>query len=339
MPRTINHYDSSRSSWRLTCTGCNDVQYVTSWAPDAVPVDDAATDPIRFRWHARSGFLTRCRSCEQQARRERRVGAARRERVPGTTGGWMGARRRSGIELECFVPRHIDRYQIQQALEAAGLATGRHGGWFAKGDGSLVGHEPRGMIGVEVVSPPLGEDAEQQIRIACRVLRELGAVVTHACGTHIHHDANDLSVGAIQRTARSWFNSQPMINGLVAPSRRRGNTYCQPLVLAEVDRIANVRTLEGMRRVSVARYRTLNLEAYGKHGTLEIRQHQGTLNAEKIVSWLRLGQAIIDTAKSGTVLTQQSRMREWLGSLGEALDDTARTYLLGRAVEFGAVTV
>ena len=35
------------------------------------------------------------------------------------------------------------------------------------------------------------------------------------------------------------------------------------------------------------RYQSFNLMAYDRHGTLEIRLHQGTLNGTKAVAWAR----------------------------------------------------
>ena len=71
----------------------------------------------------------------------------------------------------------------------------------------------------------------------------------------------------------------------------------------------------------------------------EIRQHQGTCDPEKIVSWVRFGQGLIDAAAEGVVVERSTRMRDFLGAIGERLDETARTFLLGRTVEFGAVAV
>jgi hypothetical protein len=49
------------------------------------------------------------------------------------------------------------------------------------------------------------------------------------------------------------------------------------------------------------RYRALNFNAYAKYGTVEVRQHQGTLNADKIINWVKFGQSVIAAAVAGTV--------------------------------------
>ncbi len=197
--------------------------------------------------------------------------------------------------------------------------------------------------GWEIVSPPLqGEAGFDALQIATRVLRRLGAEVNSTTGTHVHHDASDLRVSDIKQAARSWFNNQRLIDGLVSPSRRGGpgcSTYCQPLSQNDITRIEQVRDLRGLRSLgSSLRRVTFNLAAYARHGTIEIRQHQGTCDFEKIKSWVLFGQALIDTGRS-TTLTTETNIRQLLDNLGANLDATAKTYCLGRALEFGHAPV
>jgi hypothetical protein len=340
-------YDYAAGNYRVTCTSCDRVARTDNpWSRDAIDTDGTAVVDI-FAWHSgHSRWYTRCRECD------RRIRAARRRsegpRVPGTRRGGstpLGIGRKFGVEFECAFPTTISDYEIADAMRAAGvsvvtrIADRNPGDWYVKGDPSI---SVPGMYGREIVSPALeGEDGEEQVRKVARVFNQLGAKVNSTCGTHIHHDANDLSVDAIKRVARSWFNNQDLISGLVSASRRvGGSTYCQPLTDWDVQRIENVRNLRGMKSVQVDRYRSLNMRAYGKFGTLEIRQHQGTLSAEKVISWVRLGQAIIDQAKASEfAVAGHSRLRDLFSSLSSNLDETAATFLLGRAVQFNVVTV
>ena len=43
----------------------------------------------------------------------------------------------------------------------------------------------------------------------------------------------------------------------------------------------------------ISRYRKMNLQSFSKYGTVEIRQHQGTLNWLKIVNWMIFTQALV----------------------------------------------
>ena len=281
---------------------------------------------------ARGGMHSHCRECQSQASPGRRSGP----RVPGTHRVVSADQRRFGVELELIFPRGTSRETVNAALASAGLT-----GWRAKGDGSLS------VGGLEVVSPILqGEDGETQIRTATRVLRGLGARPNRSCGLHVHHECRDLTVEGFGALARGWAANQPIIDGLVSPSRRNGaNHYCQPLGATDVSTIANApNVLELQRRANrISRYKTLNFSALGRYHTVEVRQHQGTCDAEKIISWVKFGQAIIaaaaTTETSAATQSSHARVRDLLGAFGPHLNETARTFLLGRAVEFGAVAV
>lgn len=331
-------YDYTASAYRVSCTRCSQSIVVDAVSREAIVIDGAAPATTRatdwIGWHAGHGrFVTRCRSCEREVRaarpaRPRSTGT----RVPGTFRA-LGAGRRFGVELELIFPRGTDRHTINSALTSAGLV-----GWAARTDGSLSGN------GWEVVSPVLaGDDGIEQVRKATRALRGIGATVNRSCGMHVHHEIRDLTVDGIKQVFRTWRANQPLIDGLVAPSRRGRQTYCGDVTDAEMGQVEaarDIRSMENFYRF----YSNLNLGAFGRFGTIEIRQHQGTNDPEKIVSWIKFGQAIIDraaeqSAAGTTTATASSRVRDMLGQLGEHLDETARTFLLGRTVEFGAVAV
>lgn len=246
--------------------------------------------------------------------------------------------RKYGVEIELIFPYGVDTYDVANAIEAAGVV-----GWRAKGDGSLSGSGE----GIEVVSPPMtGEEGLEAIRTVCRVVQEMGASVNTTCGLHVHHDVADLDVEGLKRVARGWANSQSLIDGLVSRSRRDGGSYyCRPIPDDELRRIEGCETVQQMRRCidssTNERYRSLNYGALGRYGTIEIRQHQGTMNAEKITSWIMFGKAIIDHAhvNDEPLPTGLNRMRDMFSRLGDHLNETAKTFLLGRAVEFDHVTV
>lgn len=286
-----------------------------------------------FRTRAsRGGLHSHCRQCQSQA-----APRVRGPRVPGTARIVSADQRRFGVELELIFPRGVTRERVTAALADAGLT-----GWRAKYDGSLTGGN-----GLEVVSPILtGENGEAQIRTATRVLRGLGATPNRSCGMHVHHEARDLTADGFKALARGWKVNQPLIDGLVSPSRRNGaNHYCQPLTDGDVQRIESCSTVEQITREGqrISRYKTLNFAALGRYHTVEVRQHQGTCDPEKIISWVKFGQGIVAAAATTdtSAATQQThgRVRDLLGAFGSHLNETARTFLLGRAVEFGSVEV
>jgi len=47
-----------------------------------------------------------------------------------------------------------------------------------------------------------------------------------------------------------------------------------------------------------SRYHVINMTAYLKYGTVEFRQHSGTIEFVKIANWLKITQALVATAKN-----------------------------------------
>lgn len=311
----------------ITCNHCDRTAVVANAYDRHAENESGGLVSDTFAWSTRRNtWRGTCRACA----RERRSNGPRAPRSRRVTSMALGLGRRFGVELELIFPHGHNRQTITAALEAEGVS-----GWRVKSDGSLSGGN-----GWEVVSPVLaGESGIEAVRTACRVLTRLGAKPNRSCGMHVHHEARDLTVAAVKAVARTWSAQQGLIDGLVSPSRRGADAsyYCRPLTTGDLTRINSIRDLRSLARLD--RYRSLNLASYGRHGTIEIRQHQGTCDPEKVVSWIRFGQAIIDTAKVEGEIARQPRVRDLFARLGDRMDETARTFLTGRAVEFGAVTV
>jgi len=244
-----------------------------------------------------------------------------------------------GVEIE-FIG---SMPQVAAAMTAVGLNcelrsydhTTSRTAWKVVPDGSV-------WQGGELVSPVLvGENGREQIRQACQALRDAGATFNRSTGLHVHHQATDLTERAFGRLFRFWYNGQDAIDELVSRSRRDGaNTFCRRLSGAEVTELESLSNLNRsylrstLRGDSDRRYRTLNVMAYLKYGTIEVRQHQGTGNAEKILNWVAFGQAMFAWAAGDRSMPVISTLTSLLAELREAgLADEAATYLAGRAVE------
>jgi len=158
-----------------------------------------------------------------------------------------------------------------------------------KYDGSL----PAG--GVELASPVInGRDFRMsEIKKACSVLAEAGARVTNSCGLHVHHEVKDFSDADIKRLVKSWAANQETINKFLDSRRWNGN-YCRPWTRAEIRELENI---DRVRNMYITRYKSLNINPYRRDGmgTVEIRQHHGTIDFEEIKSWVLFGQAFINS--------------------------------------------
>ena len=57
-------------------------------------------------------------------------------------------------------------------------------------------------------------------------------------------------------------------------------------------------TIRDLAAIQGGRYYKVNLQAYQCHGTIEFRQHSGTVNATKIAHWVRFLGEFIDACKA-----------------------------------------
>jgi hypothetical protein len=235
----------------------------------------------------------RCQSCRR--RHDAQVRAARRQ------GRGVRARfeRKFGVEIECMV----NAADLAREMTLRGLSVSQPGyshrvtsSWKIVTDASVSG-------GYELVSPPLkGAAGIEQLRLACEALEAAGARVDRRCGLHVHHDVSDLDAPAFGRLFRGWSVNQRNTNGLVAASRRNSQ-WAHALSNAEVARVEQQTTIDGIRSLYFDRYRSLNVACFPRYGTVEVRQHQGTTNFSKIAAWIGYAQAIIAAAKAGDVPT------------------------------------
>lgn len=208
---------------------------------------------------------------------------------------------RYGVEIE-FVSR-VNAYAVVDALRAAGVEMKDYTGysdahvtcnkWKVVHDGSVVGTTTSGAIyGMEVVSPPMEDDAnaQHQIETVCRVLQEMpvGGRINQSCGLHIHVNAEGMSLNTIKRICYMYSKNERFID-MVQPRSRRGssNTYCRSVSNASELSIKNAKSVRDLySTVSMSsRFYKVNLDAFRRHKTIEFRQHSGTIEAQKIINW------------------------------------------------------
>lgn len=279
---------------------------------------------------------TRCQPCRREVdrenRRRRAAGMPVRSRRNRATG------RKFGVEIEYIG----DNHSVEREMTARGLICNvegynhqiRRNTWKIVTDASVSG-------GYELVSPPLsGQDGLNQLEKACEALAAGGARVSRACGLHVHHDVSDLDAPAFGRLARGWSRNQSATDRLVAASRR-SSQWAQPLEEHEVRHIEALASMEDqvvrshLSGYRINRYRSLNVACYPRYGTVEIRQHQGTLNFKKIAAWMAYGQAFIAAAQAGEIAVADNvgALLDEFSSAGHLTADQA-TYLNARAAHF-----
>jgi hypothetical protein len=207
---------------------------------------------------------------------------------------------------------------------------------------------PDGSVdsGAELVSPILsGERGFEALRKASQALQTAGCSVTIDTGFHVHHEVRDLTAVQFKRFCMLWRSSQAAIDLLVSPSRRR-NSYCNPLTDRDIQTINGLTTMSqyvaGDHLRNIDRFKSLNVQAFGQYGTVEIRQHQGTTNAAKICAWVAFGQAMIAYARDNDTpfgladTPAYESVCQLLTNL--PLEEATRTFLTERATFFQGQT-
>lgn len=176
-----------------------------------------------------------------------------------------------------------------------------------KNDGSLSGED---MAGVEVTVLLDSQHGFDKLRKVCKILNSLGATVNSTCGLHVHLDQHGATQNESIDLAHKIGNYLPALLKLV-PESRRSNTYCKPTVSS----------------LSGCRYHAVNLTALESHGTIEIRLHSGTTDAQKIINWVSILQSIVTTPSPGKMIDSIYDMARILG-LSEPLTEYCTTRFL-----------
>jgi hypothetical protein len=177
--------------------------------------------------------------------------------------------------------------------------------WKIQPDRSL------GYGGTELVSPILsGEAGIAEARRMADALKACGAKVNVQTGFHVHFGATGLDLKALKSVAKMYVWFESFFDHVMPKSRRRTNCsyiksnradfggYGTDAVNHALDRIDAAPDLHAfMRAASPERYRKLNVTNLTKSkGTIEFRQHSGTVDADKVENWVRLLDAFVTKA-------------------------------------------
>ena len=232
----------------------------------------------------------------------------------------VGSRRKFGVELETS--------NCPDSRELKGNTC-----FGCKEDGSITG--------MEFVSPILSSDKGlEEIEKFCHKANRMGFEVDSHCGLHLHVDVSNLTPRQLKRVAYAYKLTEKLWQSFVPEARRRNN-YCRslPWSLHNVTRVVDQETWNFFVN-SQDRYFWLNVTAHRKHGTFEIRLHTATLEAEKVINWVKAHVRFVDSVKDlttgeidrlfGDTLEEQFR------GLSQCWDDSPLSdYYTARAERFG----
>ena len=242
--------------------------------------------------------------------------------------------------------------------------------WITKPDGTAG-------VDSELVSPiiPAGPAGDKLVRVALGALALGGVEVSVKCGFHVHFGAvsryghitalrrpgqsqADALKGAAMKRAQVWLTEvYQYFNGVidsVLPRSRRGSArMCGGCEMATAENwflgskgrnenrkrefIHNPHRSAGGSGGDYGRYYKVNFAALDRHGTVEFRQHQGTINATKSLMWARVCAALWVRAVNPAY--SHLDVREFSADIGEmcsclGLGQKTHRYLAGRARHF-----
>lgn len=213
-----------------------------------------------------------------------------------------------GAEIEFFGVHYT---KVVDALTKKGISVSYEGythrvttGWKLVTDVSVTSTNTGLSKGLELVSPILyGDDGLDQLQVVMETLNSIGAKVDRSCGLHIHHDVADYDVENFVSLHNLYFNYQKGINSVVPQSRRTSarNTYCKPLPKSDLTYIQNASSISQVASWIGTRYVVLNAQSYVKYGTIEFRQHSGTVEFEKLEAWIVLTHCMVNYCRNNKV--------------------------------------
>jgi hypothetical protein len=186
--------------------------------------------------------------------------------------------------------------------------------------GAVVKDDATPTVTAEIVLPPLAPSRKSRtyLQTVCSALANAGAQVNMNCGLHVHlsnapiadrgvismTELTDLSINAVENTGRylqgdhlgepfdvtivrdvieRYTIAQNIINSFLPPSRR-SNRYAQTLE-RRIALIQAASTISELQSATFGKFSCVNVATWSR-GTVEFRQAAGTIEFEKIQSWV-----------------------------------------------------
>ena len=229
--------------------------------------------------------------------------------------------RRFGIEIEFLTHTKIEGRQRQLYQGTVVSTLNSNGVACAYED---YNHEVRthwklttdSSCGWELVSPPLsGIEGLEEVAKVCDILeRKLNIEVDQSCGLHVHVEADELTYEDIKNVVLRYALHEKTIDSFMPKSRRDyNNYYCLSIRHAlNNNEFKKAKTIQNLSRyMGNERYSKINLQSYVRYGTVEFRQHSGSVNDEKICNWIKFCVEFVDATRALTTMASENNTLEY----------------------------
>lgn len=196
--------------------------------------------------------------------------------------------KRSYVGLELEFCAMLDGNQIKEKFIEANL----HRYVQLGSDGSVTPHKGGRSFELRVIC--LESEVETVVPKICGVLtsKEVGGYVNSTCGFHVHMDCRFRDA---EHAFKNLVMGLPLLSAMVPQERVTGmgggrTHYCK-------------QNNSGNFKVAAKagdRYLAVNPMSYNEHKTVEVRLHSGTLNAKKIINWVKTLATLVNHNKTLT---------------------------------------
>jgi Putative amidoligase enzyme len=218
------------------------------------------------------------------------------------------------IEFELIFKSKLDQDEFANAARWSGYSQNV----TIKHDGSIKRNadDATGVPQEVVVSYQVGK--EDVVHKICGLLKGR-AYVNQTCGTHVHFDMRHISDAATAYGIGLRLAQAVPALKLLLPKSRRANKFCSEII--------NAVDCDNSKR-----YAFINMNAYTKYKTIEVRGHSGTIRADKILGWINLCGTIM-------AMTAAPKSIETIDALIETytLNDTLKEYVRSRFAHFNVL--
>lgn len=189
--------------------------------------------------------------------------------------------------------------------------------------------------GVEFRTPVLkGTAGFRTLRTIFDYLNEFGGYVGEYDGMHVHFGAEDFVAHPelVKVLVKNWVANESLIEAFVHP-RRIGRGSC-PRRSAYVGNLDAATTLDEIKSACNSR-NALNLSNLHRNGgTIEVRLHEGTLDADVAESWIRFMLRFLAASAQGKLIRSCNTHSELFGAV--PTHHVTRKQLLKRVPELVA---
>jgi len=180
---------------------------------------------------------------------------------------------------------------------------------------------------VELTSCPIKFSELDNIKPILKKLKDGGATINKSCGFHCHIDAKDLSIKDVKKIMINYLIYEEVIAFMHPHSRRWSAHYANSTRNINIDQIdtafRNATTNDLIKQIRHARnwerlystcssydpryvklnikglyqYHTRTGHSSGRTGTIEFRQHGGTIDQDKIIAWISFCYQMVESAR------------------------------------------